>query len=65
MPDKERYPVRCIQCGNVIAVREGNFVASTMRYRSRKKEIHVKLISGQKMTILCDKCGEVNNILGN
>lgn len=60
----ERYPVRCRECGNVLAVREGNLIVSTMRHRNRKKEIHVRLISGQDLTILCDHCGEINKLTG-
>ena len=65
MNPEERYPVRCRECGNVIAVREKNFVSSTMRHRARKKELRVRLVSGQKMTISCDHCGEVNEIIGS
>lgn len=61
----ERYPVHCRECGQVIAVREGNLIVSTMRHRNRKKELHVKLLAGQKMTILCDKCGVINEIIGS
>ena len=60
----ERYPVRCRECGNVIAVREGNLVSSVMRHRNRKKEVRIKLIPGQTMTIHCEKCGQNNAITG-
>ena len=62
--DKDRYPVRCRECGNVIAVREGNKVVSTMRHRTRKKEIIIRLYDGQKMNIVCDKCGQNNELTG-
>lgn len=62
--ENERYPVRCRECGNVIAVREGNLIISSMKHRNRKKEIRVKLISGQNAYIDCDKCGQNNQITG-
>lgn len=60
----ERYAVRCRECGQIIAVREGNRISSSMRLRKRKKEVRVRLESGQKMTILCDRCGEINELTG-
>lgn len=60
----ERYAVRCHECGQIIAVREGNRISSSMRLRKRKKEVRVRLESGQKMTILCDRCGEINELTG-
>ena len=65
MRNEERYPVRCRECGNVLAVREGNYVVSTMRHRNRTKELHIRLNAGQKMTISCDHCGEINEIIGS
>lgn len=62
--NNERYPVRCRECGQVIAVREGNKVSSTMRYRNRKKEIRIRLEAGQRMDIVCDRCGADNQIIG-
>lgn len=64
MRNPDSYPVRCRECGWIIAVREGNRIASSMRHRDRKKEIRVRLESGQKMTILCDRCGEINELTG-
>ena len=61
----ERYPIRCRDCGNVLAVREGNHIESSMRHRSRKKELHIRLYAEQKMTILCDRCGTINEIIGS
>lgn len=60
----ERYAVRCRECGQIIAVREGNRISSSMRLRKRKKEVRVRLESGQKMKILCDRCGEINELTG-
>lgn len=64
MRNPDSYPVRCRECGRIIAVREGNRIASSMRHRDRKKEIRVRLESGQKITILCDRCGEINELTG-
>lgn len=64
MTREERYPVRCRECGQVLAVREGNRVVSSLRHRNRKKEVRIRLESGQKMTILCDRCGEINELTG-
>lgn len=63
-PKDDRYPVRCHECGQIIAVRHDNTVVSSLRHRSRKKEIRVRLEPGQTMTILCDKCGGRNEITG-
>ena len=63
--NEERYAVRCRECGQVLAVRDGNMIESVMKHRNRKKELHVKLFAGQKMTILCDKCGVINEIIGS
>lgn len=65
MREDERYPVRCRECGQVLAVRTGNSVCSTLRHRAKKKEIKVKLFAEQKMTIVCEKCGCENVIVGN
>lgn len=64
MRNPDSYPVRCRSCGQILAIREENRVASSMRLRKRKKEIRMRLESGQKMTILCDRCGEINEIEG-
>lgn len=65
MREEERYPVRCRECGQVLAVRTGNCVCSTLRHRAKKKEVKVKLFAEQKMTIVCEKCGCENQIVGN
>ena len=64
MKSDERYPVRCRECGQVLAVRTGNTVYSSLRHRARRKEIHIQLFGGQRMTIVCDKCGCENQIVG-
>lgn len=64
MRDEERYPVRCRECGNVIAVREGNLIISSMKHRNRKKEVRVRLHPGQNLYIDCDKCGQGNMMTG-
>ena len=64
MKHDERFAVRCRECGGVIAVREGNTVTSTLRHRARKKEVRVELITGQKLNIICDKCGRNNELTG-
>ena len=61
---EERYPVRCRECGNVIAVREGNTVTSSLRHRAKKKEVRVELMTGQHLTIICEKCGCKNVMTG-
>lgn len=65
MKSDERYPVRCRECGQVLAVRTGNTVCSSLRHRSRKKEIRIQLFGEQKMTIVCERCGCENQIVGN
>lgn len=65
MTREERYPVRCRECGQVLAVREGNRVVSSLRHRNRKKEIRVLLLAEQRLTIVCEKCGCENQIVGN
>ena len=65
MREEERYPVRCRECGQVLAVREGNLIISSMRHRARKKEVRVKLEPGQNLYIDCDKCGQSNQLKGN
>lgn len=65
MREEERYPVRCRECGQVLAVREGNLIISSMRHRTRKKEVRVKLEPGQNLYIDCDKCGQSNQLKGN
>lgn len=60
----ERYPVRCRECSQILAVRHGNTVVSSMKHRSRKKEVRVCLNAGQKMNIVCEKCGCNNVIVG-
>ena len=60
----ERWPVRCGECGQVIAVRSGNAVVSSLKHRNRKKEVRVKLNPGQKMWIVCEKCGHENMLTG-
>lgn len=64
MREDARYPVRCRECGQVVAVREGNLLISSLRHRSRKKEIRIRLDAGQKMHIVCDKCGCKNVVVG-
>lgn len=64
MKSDERYPVRCRECGQVLAVRTGNTVCSSLRHRSRKKEIRIRLFGEQKMTIVCEKCGCENQVIG-
>lgn len=56
--------VRCV-CGGVIAIRKGNTVTSSLKHRARKKEIRVTLRPGQRMEILCDRCGQNNILTGN
>lgn len=65
MDADKAYPVRCEKCGQVLAMRENNQIASIMRHRNRKKEIHIRLRKDQTMTILCDHCGSINKITGN
>lgn len=65
MKSDERYPVRCGECGQVIAVRVGNTVISSLKHRTRKKEVRIKLNPGQKMFIVCEKCGHENQVVGN
>lgn len=65
MREDERYPVRCRECGQVLAVRSGNIICSSLRHRTRKKEIHIRLFAEQKMTIVCERCECVNTIVGN
>jgi ribosomal protein S27E len=65
MDADKTYPVRCEKCGQVLAMRENNQIASIMRHRNRKKEIHIRLRKDQVMTILCDHCGSINKIIGN
>lgn len=65
MDADKAYPVRCEKCGQVLAMREDNLVASVMRHRNRRKEIHIRLKKDQVMTILCDHCGNINRITGN
>lgn len=65
MKGEERYPVRCGECGQVIAVRVGNTVISSLKHRARKKEVRIKLNPGQKMFIVCEKCGHENQVVGN
>lgn len=65
MREGERYPVRCRGCGQVLAVREGNHVISSLRHRTRKKEIRIRLFAEQRMTIVCEKCGCENQVIGN
>ena len=65
MKNDERYPVRCRECGNVIAVRQGNVVISTLRHRNRRKEVRVRLESGQRVWIICDRCETENGIIGS
>lgn len=64
MKGEERYPVRCGECGQVIAVRVGNTVISSLKHRTRKKEVRIKLNPGQKMFIVCEKCGHDNMLTG-
>lgn len=64
MRDDERCPVRCGECGQVIAVRVGNTVISSLKHRTRKKEVRVRLDPGQKMWIVCEKCGHDNMLTG-
>lgn len=64
MKGEERYPVRCGECGQVIAVRVGNTVISSLKHRTRKKEVRIKLNPGQKMFIVCEKCGLDNMLTG-
>lgn len=61
---EERYAVRCRECGGVIAVREGNTVTSSLRHRAKKKEVRVTLETGQKMCIVCERCGQSNTLTG-
>lgn len=61
----ERYPIRCAECGNVIAVRQINTIVSALRHRNRRKEVRVRLEPGQRMWIVCDKCEHENLIVGN
>lgn len=65
MREGERYPVRCRECGWILATREGNLVISCLKHRNRKKEVRVKLESGQSMWIDCDHCGQSNQLKGN
>ncbi len=65
MKTDERYPLHCGQCGNVIAVRRGNTVISSLKHRNRRKEVRVRLETGQKMWIVCDKCEHENQVVGN
>ena len=64
MRNEERYPVRCRECGNVIAVREGNTVTSSLRHRAKKKEVRVALVPYQKVIIVCERCGQSNTLTG-
>ena len=64
MRNEDRYPVRCRECGNVIAVREGNTVTSSLRHRAKKKEVRVTLEPGQRLYIACERCGQTNTLTG-
>lgn len=65
MRSETSYPVRCRECGAVIAVRDGNRITASLLHRTKKKVVIVTLVQAQKMTIFCDKCGERNEIVGS
>ena len=64
MTGAETVLIRCV-CGGVIAVRKGNTVTSSLRRRGKKKEIRITLRAGQRMEILCDRCGGRNIVTGD
>ena len=56
--------VRCV-CGGVVAIRKVNTVTSSLKRRGHKKEVRITLRPGQRMEIICDRCGQKTIITGD